>query len=68
MDHWSGSGLIFAVVIILFLVVMPKFKIVQKMVDRLNLVSREILTGLQVIRAFNTEEHEEKRFDRQIRI
>lgn len=57
-------GLIFAVVIILFLVVMPKFKIVQKMVDRLNLVSREILTGLQVIRAFNTEEHEEKRFDR----
>ena len=57
-------GLIFAVVIVLFLVVMPKFKIVQKMVDRLNLVSREILTGLQVIRAFNTEEHEEKRFDK----
>lgn len=57
-------GLIFAIVIVLFLVVMPKFKIVQKMVDRLNLVSREILTGLQVIRAFHTEEHEEKRFDK----
>ncbi len=57
-------GLILAIVIVLFIVVMPKFKIVQKMVDRLNLVSREILTGLQVIRAFHTEDHEEKRFDK----
>ena len=46
-----------------FFVVMPKFKIVQDLVDRLNLVSREILTGLPVIRAFSTEKHEEKRFD-----
>ena len=59
-----GVALIFMVVIVLFLVVMPKFKIVQKMVDRLNLVSREILTGLQVIRAFGTERYEEERFDK----
>ena len=58
-----GVALIFMVVIVLFLVVMPKFKIVQKMVDRLNLVSREILTGIQVIRAFGTETYEEERFD-----
>ena len=51
------------VVIVLFVVVMPKFKIVQNQVDRLNLVSREILTGLPVIRAFSTEKYEEKRFD-----
>ena len=56
-------GLIVLVVAVLFFVVMPKFKIVQDLVDRLNLVSREILTGLPVIRAFSTEKHEEKRFD-----
>ncbi|MEH2946680.1 ABC transporter ATP-binding protein [Sporofaciens sp. JLR.KK001] len=56
-------ALIVMVVAVLFIVVMPKFKVVQSMVDRLNLVSREILTGLQVIRAFSTERYEEKRFD-----
>ena len=56
-------ALIVSVVAVLFVVVMPKFKVVQNMVDRLNLVSREILTGLQVIRAFSTEQYEEKRFD-----
>ena len=56
-------GLIVLVVAVLFFVVMPKFKIVQDLVDRLNLVSREILTGLPVIRAFSTEKHEEERFD-----
>ncbi len=56
-------ALIVMVVVVLFAVVMPKFKIVQSMVDRLNLVSREILTGFQVIRAFSTEKYEEKRFD-----
>ena len=56
--------LIVMVVAVLFIVVMPKFKIVQNMVDKLNLVSREILTGLPVIRAFHTEEHEEERFDK----
>lgn len=56
--------LIVMVVAVLFIVVMPKFKIVQNMVDKLNLVSREILTGLPVIRAFHTEKHEEERFDK----
>ena len=47
----------------LFLFTMPKFKKLQDLMDKLNLVSREILTGLPVIRAFNTEKKEEKRFD-----
>ena len=51
------------VVLLLFLVVMPKFKVLQNLVDKLNLVTREILTGLPVIRAFSTEKHEEERFD-----
>jgi ATP-binding cassette subfamily B multidrug efflux pump len=56
-------GLILLIVIILFIFAMPKFKLVQKLVDKLNLVSREILTGIPVIRAFSTELHEEQRFD-----
>ena len=60
-------GLAVAVIIVivgfLFLVVMPKFKLIQNQVDKLNLVSREILTGLSVIRAFGTQKYEEKRFD-----
>lgn len=56
--------LIGMVVLALFVVAMPKFKIMQKLVDRLNLVTREILTGLSVIRAFSTEKHEEERFDK----
>ena len=51
------------VVLLLFLVVMPKFKVLQNLVDKLNLVTREILTGLPVIRAFSTDKHEEERFD-----
>ena len=51
-------------VIILFAIAMPKFKRVQKLIDRLNLVTREILTGLPVIRAFAKEKHEEARFDK----
>ena len=47
----------------LFIIVMPKFKIFQSLVDKLNLVSREILEGIPVIRAFSNERHEEKRFD-----
>ena len=50
-------------VVILMVVAMPKFKKMQKLVDRLNLVAREILTGLPVIRAFSREKYEEKRFD-----
>lgn len=51
------------VVITLFVIAMPKFKKLQNLIDRVNLVAREILTGLPVIRAFNTEKREEKRFD-----
>lgn len=53
---------IIIIVLTLMIVALPKFKSLQKLVDKLNLVSREILTGSQVIRAFNTEEREEKRF------
>ena len=56
--------LIGLVVLTLFVVAMPKFKIMQKLVDKLNLVTREILTGLQVIRAFSRKKHEEERFDK----
>lgn len=55
--------LIGLVVLVLFTVAMPKFKSMQTLVDKLNLVTREILTGLSVIRAFDTEKHEEERFD-----
>ena len=51
------------VILILFTVAMPKFKVLQTLVDKVNLVMREILTGLSVIRAFSTEKHEEARFD-----
>ncbi len=50
-------------VIVLMSVAMPKFKLMQKLVDRINLVAREILTGLSVIRAFGREKKEEERFD-----
>lgn len=49
---------------ILFTFVMPKFKLVQDLVDRLNLVSREIITGIMPIRAFSNQKHEEERFDK----
>lgn len=55
---------IIIIVLTLMIVALPKFKVLQKLVDKLNLVSREILTGSQVIRAFNTEEKEEKRFEK----
>ncbi|MDE7301778.1 MAG: ABC transporter ATP-binding protein/permease [Oscillospiraceae bacterium] len=54
---------ILILVAILMSVAMPKFKMMQKLIDRLNLVTREILTGLSVIRAFSREEYEEARFD-----
>ena len=72
--YQTGAGMewiiALAVVVILGFVMllvsmaMPKFKIMQILVDGLNLVSREILTGLSVIRAFSTEKHEEERFDK----
>lgn len=58
----AAVATIMCLVLFLFAVAMPKFKLMQKLVDRVNLVAREILTGLSVIRAFSTESHEEKRF------
>ena len=59
-----GVASVLVLVMIMFIVVMPRFKILQSLVDRLNLVSREILTGLPVIRAFSTEKYEEQRFEK----
>ena len=54
---------VIGIVLALFIIAMPKFKKLQELIDKLNLVSREILTGLPVIRAFNTEKKEEARFE-----
>ena len=54
---------ILGVVVTLFAIAMPKFNRVQKLIDKLNLVTREILSGLPVIRAFSNEHHEEERFE-----
>ena len=54
---------ILCIVMVLMVIAMPKFKIMQSLVDRVNLVAREILTGLPVIRAFSREKYEEERFD-----
>lgn len=56
-------GAIFALMLFLFGVAIPKFKVVQKLIDKINLVTRESLVGMMVIRAFNTQEFEEKKFD-----
>ena len=55
--------ILLAIILIVFFIAMPKFKLVQKQVDRLNLVTRESLSGLMVIRAFGTQRFEEQRFD-----
>lgn len=60
----TGVTAILLMVLLLFVIAMPKFKVMQSLVDALNAVSREILTGIQVIRAFGREETEEKRFDK----
>ena len=60
----AGVAVIFALILALMIIALPKFKLMQKLVDRINLVTREIITGLPVIRAFSTEEHEKKRFDK----
>jgi ABC transporter, ATP-binding/permease protein len=60
-----GIALIVILIVVLFIYAMPKFKIMQTLLDRLNLVSREILTGIQVIRVFGREKYEEKRFDKE---
>ena len=55
---------ILVVMIALFAIALPKFKIIQKIIDKVNLISREIISGIPVIRAFSNEKHEEKRFDK----
>ena len=57
-------GAVLSLVLVLMVVAMPRFKKMQSLVDRVNLVSREILTGTMVIRAFSREKHEEERFDK----
>ena len=66
--QWSaitGVGIVFllSVVITLMIIVSPKFKIVQKLIDKLNNVTRENLTGIRVVRAFNAESYQESKFD-----
>jgi ATP-binding cassette subfamily B protein len=56
--------ILLGVIFIMFTVALPKFKVLQKLVDRLNLVTRENLTGLRVIRAFNNEKLEQERFEK----
>lgn len=71
METGAGMGWIIVLAIVVIMsyimilnsIAMPKFKLMQKLVDNINLVSREILTGLSVIRAFGREEKEEERFD-----
>ena len=59
----AAVGVMLTMMLILFFIALPKFESIQKLVDKLNLVTREMLTGLMVIRAFNTQQHEEKKFD-----
>ncbi len=54
---------VFAVIAVLFHFTLPRFKMMQKLIDRVNLVAREMLTGLSVVRAFNRDGYEEERFD-----
>jgi ATP-binding cassette subfamily B protein len=56
--------ILISLILIVFSIALPKFKIIQKLVDRLNLVSRENLAGMMVIRAFNMQDFEEQRFDK----
>jgi ATP-binding cassette, subfamily B, multidrug efflux pump len=57
-------GVLITLMIIIFTIAIPKFRSMQNLVDRLNLTTREILNGLMVIRAFNTQKHEESKFDK----
>ena len=60
-----GVGILALVLAIITFLVMPKFKIMQKLIDKVNFVTRELLTGISVIRVFGREKHEEKRFDKE---
>lgn len=59
-----GIGAVMLVVSVLFIVAMPKFRVMQKLIDKVNLVAREMLTGVSVVRAFGRQETEQQRFDK----
>lgn len=59
----AACTLLIGIILVIMSIAMPKFKIIQKLIDKLNLVSRENLSGLMVIRAFGTRAHEENRFE-----
>jgi len=59
----AAVGLVLSMMIVMMIIAVPKFKTIQTFVDKLNLVTREMLSGLMVVRAFNAQKHEEKRFD-----
>jgi len=66
--QWStitgvGVLILLSVIITLIAIVMPRFKIVQKLIDKINGVTRENLTGIRVVRAFNAEEYQENKFE-----
>ena len=60
----AAVGALITIMVAMFVVVLPKFQSMQKLIDKLSLVMREHLTGLMVIRAFNAQKHEEERFDK----
>ncbi len=59
----AAVGLMVTMIISLFSIALPRFTLIQSLMDRLNLITREMLSGLMVIRAFNTQRHEEEKFD-----
>ena len=59
----AGVAVLLGVIAVLMVVVMPKFKIVQKLIDKINGVTRENLTGIRVVRAFNAEKYQEDKFE-----
>lgn len=59
-----GIGAVMLAVSVLFIIAMPKFRVMQKLIDKVNLVAREMLTGVSVVRAFGRQETEQQRFDK----
>ena len=59
----TAVGILMVLVLTVYKIAVPKFKLIQRLIDRLNLVSRENLAGMMVVRAFNRQSHEERRFD-----
>ncbi len=60
----AAVGILLTLILIVFTIALPKFQSIQKLIDRLNLVMRENLAGMMVIRAFNRQDFEQKRFDK----